>query len=764
MPVAASVAARVKWPIGATLAAMTLLTVVGCDMFVDANARIAQAEKQLAAADYATALIELKKALKSQPNSARAHFLLAQAALQLGNADDAMEELGRALELGLAPAAAANLMARVELALGRYRPLLEEIEADRLQLPEPARSTYRGQALHGLKREAEAIAAYRAALAVDADSRDAAVGLGEAYATLGQFESALEQLDALMARHPDFAPGWLERGTVLARRGQFAAAGDSLQNALDHATGQLTSVQLGGLLATLTETRLSRGDLEGAAAAQKRLAELLPDSALALFTAARVAVARGDYSSATAELHHLLGAMPEFSLARFLLGSALLAQGNLEQAEQELAQVVQADPANLEARKRLAQVRLQLERPEAAMRVLIPALEAQTADSQLQALTNIAQSQLGADPADVVFLEESLTTHPDNDILKVGLAAAYLRNGQQAKALEMLNRTRGESRLALARFYLTQNQSRKADEVIAQVIGAEPSRAELQNLAGLLYMDAGHYEQALAQLRAAAERQSNNPGYWCNVAQAQLALHQPAAAHEAIDKALAIRADWLPAVAVAAFVDLSSGHSEEAVARVVALRRQHPREAQVLLLEGDVRVTTRQYAAAAEAFEEADRLHPSAATALKSYNARQLAGIADPAEPLRRWLLHEPEDLRVRLVLAEADQTSEPAKAIAEYQWILARTPNNPVALNNLAWLYQSAGDARALETARKARELNPSAPEIADTYGWILLQHGAVAEALPILKAAAAGGSSQIVAHYAEARRRASPAAVQRP
>jgi len=148
---------RAKGSIAAAVVA--LLAVAGCDMFIDSGTRIARAEKQIAAAHYAAARVELKKALADQPDNARAHFLLAEAALQLGDGAGALEELQRALDLGMPPAATADAMARTELAVGRYQPLLAQIDGGQLPLQEPVRSIYRGQALHGLQRDAEALTA-----------------------------------------------------------------------------------------------------------------------------------------------------------------------------------------------------------------------------------------------------------------------------------------------------------------------------------------------------------------------------------------------------------------------------------------------------------------------------------------------------------------------------------------------------------------------------------------------------------------------------
>jgi tetratricopeptide (TPR) repeat protein len=248
-----------------------------------------------------------------------------------------------------------------------------------------------------------------------------------------------------------------------------------------------------------------------------------------------------------------------------------------------------------------------------------------------------------------------------------------------------------------------------------------------------------------------------NAGYWVSVARAQLALNQSAAARESVDKALALAPEWLPVAGLAAMLDVSEGRIESALKRVLVLKAGSPQDAQVLLLEGDVRVAARQYPEAAEAFEAAGRLRPTGMAALKAFAARQLAGMPDPTDPLRRWLQREPSDVAVRFALAEAYQESSPTKAMAEYEGVLQYTPRSAVALNNLAWLYQAAGDERALATARKAHELAPAVPAIADTYGWILLENGRIPEAVAVLKVAAQGSdNAQIQAHYAEALKRA--------
>ena len=76
------------------------------------------------------------------------------------------------------------------------------------------------------------------------------------------------------------------------------------------------------------------------------------------------------------------------------------------------------------------------------------------------------------------------------------------------------------------------------------------------------------------------------------------------------------------------------------------------------------------------------------------------------------------------------------------------------MALNNLAWLYHLEGNPLALATAEKAHAMLPDSPEVADTFGWLLVQSQRVDDGLNVLKTAAqqAPSNPQIQFHLAYA------------
>ena len=142
-------------------------------------------------------------------------------------------------------------------------------------------------------------------------------------------------------------------------------------------------------------------------------------------------------------------------------------------------------------------------------------------------------------------------------------------------------------------------------------------------------------------------------------------------------------------------------------------------------------------------------------TALALYRARQQGRLGRETESLKQLLDAQPKQTAVRAVYAEALRTAGNHKdAMFELERVTTEAPSDPVAWNNLAWLYLESGDRRGLVAARRAHELAPQSVQIADTYGWALLQTGNHQAALEVLKLAAANARNQpqIAYHYAVA------------
>jgi tetratricopeptide (TPR) repeat protein len=235
------------------------------------------------------------------------------------------------------------------------------------------------------------------------------------------------------------------QGRILLGRGQYLEA----ETILLHARDQLppaTAVPHRAMLWTyLAEAQLAQGKVDSAAKTQQILAREMPGLAAGQLLSARVHLARGDYTAGIAELQRLLAAAPDFVQARMMLGAALLSQGNFQQAENQLAQVVDRAPDNIEARKLLARVRLQLDRPDAALRVLTPALEEEGSDPQLYSLAGAAQLRSGNSEEALTILEKNVRLHPADEAPRLDMASAYVSARRYAEALEVLKGAPGQA-------------------------------------------------------------------------------------------------------------------------------------------------------------------------------------------------------------------------------------------------------------------------------------------------------------------------------
>jgi tetratricopeptide (TPR) repeat protein len=97
-----------------------------------------------------------------------------------------------------------------------------------------------------------------------------------------------------------------------------------------------------------------------------------------------------------------------------------------------------------------------------------------------------------------------------------------------------------------------------------------------------------------------------------------------------------------------------------------------------------------------------------------------------------------PRNSLILATLASAlDRAGQNEAAVLEYREALDADPNNGAVLNNLAFLLaENGGDLdSALGYARRARQLLPDAPSIADTLGWICVKKNMTDEAIGILR-----------------------------
>ena len=243
-----------------------------------------------------------------------------------------------------------------------------------------------------------------------------------------------------------------------------------------------------------------------------------------------------------------------------------------------------------------------------------------------------------------------------------------------------------------------------------------------------------------AQIRQAADAAPGGDEQVLNSAAVAMLLEQPVAAAYILSQAGKARPDSIALSLAAIGLNLRTGQVKQALERARSLAQGHATDPAVQEVLAQAQSANGDHISASRTYEAIWRARPTGPLAIAYSQSLVRAQGADPQAPLAKWLLDHPQDVSVRLALAEtARQLGQTARAAAEYERVVAKLPQSAIVLNNLAGLYQRLNDSRSAETARRAYELGENLPSVADTYGWILVDSGNFQAAIPILSRAVA-------------------------
>jgi cellulose synthase operon protein C len=570
----------------------------------------------------------------------------------------------------------------------------------------------------------------------------------------GDFATAAVELRRLIQRTPQFAHARFMLGVSLAAQGNLTQANQELTTVVDELPNNMAARQL------LAQVRMRLDDPDSA------LRVLVPaldaageDRAVSkLFEAASAQAS--DRSRSLALIEREYARAPENQGLKLQLASAYL---RAQQGAKALALLRSGEAASsdLVYGRLLLAATAQAEGDDAARKKLESMLAARPKDVGLVLLAVQMHVAAREDKLARQRLDVALAANPGNPGLELALARVQLVSGERDAAVATLTRLRErdpkamEARLMLAQLALARDDAKEAAALVAEAVNGSEAKAEANNSAGLIYLGTARYDAALEHFRAGTAADPTDESLWLNLGRTQLALNQHEAARTSLLRAISLRPNWLPAEGALAFLELQAGNSAAAIKRVDALRTARPHDSGVMILEADVRSAMRQYVEADRALTVAARSQSSLELAAKHYQLRVAGELPKPTEPLESWVEKHSEDLQARAFLAGAYASAGASdKAVQQYEAIVARQPRDPMALNNLAWLYMERGDRRALETARRAVALAPKSPAVADTLGWILVQSGSVTEGLELLAKASESDprNGDLQYHYAAA------------
>lgn len=669
---------------GDTAGAKALLDKVIAETPPAIPARVERASLLIGQGKVAEAKADVDAVLKLTPNNPQALFLRAVILHEDGDDNDAQALLQKLEPIFPAFPRAYLLRATVQEKLGELHQAEESAAKYIARVPGDVNG-YKLLAQLYIKDGRPDQAITPLKQAVEAGKADAAV-----YDMLARSYAAVGQSAAAadaFAKAGQLAPGNV--GVEAAEASSLIRSGqpDKALTVLQQALAKAPDDR--GLQNAVVGAALATGDIGKAESVLTKIKASTGDTPATQNLTAMLQLARLDAPAAEATIASVVKNNPDFMPAQITLVRALVMQGKSKEAEDALTAILNKDPASEPALGLLVEQRLRTKRDADA----------------------------------VSLMERAHAAKPTDVAITVQLGELYIRTGAPQKALDLAKAaqpTSGPANQQLlvlqANAQLALKDTQGARDTLSKVVALEPRSFQVRRELAAVDVQAKDYEAARNVIKEGMR---------------------------ATPRLYALDLDY-------ALIDLKASGLQAALATADQLRVGDAGFQDLNALKGDIYMAADKPDDAIKAYRDAAQTAPSNLLTDRLAAAYLRTGKADEARSvLAAWIGEHPDDLSATATLSGLNITAGNLDAAeTELKTILAAEPRNAVALNNLAWLYQLRGDARALPMAKEAYLLAPS-PQSADTLGWILTRTGDPARGLVLLRQAAASGDPRIAYHF---------------
>ena len=609
------------------------------------------------------------------------------------------------------------------------------------------------------------------------------------YQDQGQLPQAFQLLQKAADLHPDDADLQLKLGQSLFVQGHYEQARDAALGVLEKAPGREEAlVLLANTAARLNAVDETRQLIDGMRAKDQ-------DRAGYHLALGILALAQKDQSQAEAEFNAALKVDPKSATAYTALGNLYWSRHDLKGADQAFKAAADLAPPPAPMQLRYADFKLRTGDVGEAKKLLesinskspnyLPAnvglmqlacaqrrdddcatrvqailvRDTMNFDGLLQdGILNIDKGDAAKAVRELGYLSSIYTQHPQ---VRYQLARAYLllstkstsavdsRNAVENAENQLNEAIKLDPKLDPATLLLAEIKIRKgspvpAVDLLTPLVKDRPQIAQAHYLLATAYLAQNKADEALAVYRRMTELFPKDPQPAFLIGDILLAQRQPAEARKAFDKAVEISPDYLPATERLVDLDLAQQQYATALDRVQKLIDKDPKAAQLVAMRGKIYLAQRDFAHAEpdllKAIELDPKLEPAYLLLAQLYVASNKQDQA--IEKLNAFVEKNNKDVPALMQLALLQESLKHFDAARDaYEKVLAVNPNVPPALNNLAVIYsdQLGQLDKAYDLAKKARELVPNGPHVADTLGWIAFKKGDYGDALRALQESAA-------------------------
>jgi putative PEP-CTERM system TPR-repeat lipoprotein len=486
---------------------------------------------------------------------------------------------------------------------------------------------------------------------------------------------------------------------------------------------------------------------------------------------------------------------PEKAVTRFQLGATLLSnESTMAQGQQELIAAIELDPKLRKAElilfrsylgeKRFAEAlelatKLEKKNPDDSQGANLVAFAHLAEDNKDKALTKLNDTLIQF-PYDIptthnlarIYLQDNdlvtakklyealLEKEPSNlqTLNQLALIAAREKDKDQM----MLRLTQAQernpdeisSRIALASQYLRQNESRKAVAVLNE------AKVDQKQMPGYILLMSqgklalGEHQHAERLLEGLIVSNPGIPAAHFLLARSYSADNKPEKMRSSLNKTIELEPSHFQALVIMARLDLFEGKIDTFRKRVALLDENFPENQQVQFFKAKIASGDSNFGGAIDTLSSLMEKTPNTEIIIDlSRNQWQSGDKQAAISGLQLWVEVNNDDSQAFMLLAQfymAENRFEEAKEA--YVTLNTLAGDNPVVLNNLAWLLGDSNPEEGIKYAQKALMLSPDNAFTEDTLAMLYLKTKEYDKALVYSAKAAAAltNSAEVQLNYA--------------
>ncbi|MCG8611036.1 MAG: PEP-CTERM system TPR-repeat protein PrsT [Pseudomonadales bacterium] len=494
-----------------------------------------------------------------------------------------------------------------------------------------------------------------------------------------------------------------EFGSELAKRGDLKEAEILLRKAAEIAPEDTTN------LSRLGAIKLQQQDLSGI----EDLESVLQKDTTAFWARAALIqhyIQARNYGEAKQLAQELIKSQPQHHEGYLLLARVDFFQGNFDDALKTLNKATEVAPDNPTIAMSIAKVHVAQRNYEKARTTLQGILKRYPEDPNVL-LSLYKVDKISGNSEDSIKRMESLVkAAPENDDFKLLYSFILADERKIQDSLKTLSDIGPDSQVyikaqtAMGNLNMMLAKYDESSKHYANVLSKNGGEVKTYKLLITSYVRAKNYESGLATAKKGMEQFPNN---------------------------LDLQLDEIRLL-------LANGREQQAKSKIARFAAINGSNAELDRIRGVFHNEKGELDSALTFFKSSHGLNPSTRSVISVVEVyKKMKKIKEAQTTLENWLKDHPNDQPARMYLANLSISKDNSVAIAQFKELLKNNAKNPVVLNNLAWALGEEGNlTEALKYASDAFEIAPL-PEIADTFGYLLLKKGDTKEALEKLTVA---------------------------